>query len=96
MHARIAHAAVPGSRLDIFENFGHPPFRDHPDRFVKVVERFIDSTQPADYDQDLLHSLLRTGIREAALLRRPTPRRAALDGWAPALGMIPVRLRPIR
>jgi pimeloyl-ACP methyl ester carboxylesterase len=64
-HARIAHAAVPGSRLDIFENSGHLPFRDHPDRFVKVVERFIDSTQPADYDQDLLHSLLRTGIREA-------------------------------
>ena len=39
--------------------------RDHPDRFVNVVERFIDSTQPADYDQDLLRSLLRTGIREA-------------------------------
>jgi pimeloyl-ACP methyl ester carboxylesterase len=63
-HARMAHEAMPGSRLEIFENSGHMPFRDHPDRFVEVVERFIDSTQPADYDQDLLRSLLRTGIRE--------------------------------
>jgi pimeloyl-ACP methyl ester carboxylesterase len=63
-HARIAHAAVPGSRLEIFEKSGHMPFQDHPDRFVRVVERFIDSTQPAEYDQDLLRSLLRTGMRE--------------------------------
>jgi pimeloyl-ACP methyl ester carboxylesterase len=66
-HARIAHAALPGSRLEIFENSGHIPFRDHPDRFVEVVERFIDSTQPADYDQDLLDSLLRTGSRADAV-----------------------------
>jgi pimeloyl-ACP methyl ester carboxylesterase len=63
-HARIAHEAMPDSRLEIFENSGHIPFHDHPDRFVEVVERFIDSTQPADYDQDLLRSRLRTGIRE--------------------------------
>jgi hypothetical protein len=40
------------------------PFHDHPDRFVEVVERFIDSTRPADYDPDLMRSLLRTGGRE--------------------------------
>ena len=40
------------------------PFHDHPDRFVEVVERFIDSTRPADYDLDRIHSLLRTGGRE--------------------------------
>jgi pimeloyl-ACP methyl ester carboxylesterase len=63
-HARKAHAAMPGSRLEIFEKSGHMPYRDHPDRFVEVVERFIDSTGPADYDQDLLRSLLRTGPRD--------------------------------
>jgi pimeloyl-ACP methyl ester carboxylesterase len=63
-HARMAHAAMPGSRLEIFEDSGHMPFHDHPDRFVEVVERFIDSTQPADYDRDLLRWLLQTGIRE--------------------------------
>jgi pimeloyl-ACP methyl ester carboxylesterase len=60
-HARAAHEAMPGSRLEIFEKSGHVPHHDHPDRFVEVVERFINSTRPANYEQDLLHSLLRTG-----------------------------------
>jgi hypothetical protein len=89
-HARMAHAAMPGSRLEIFENSGHMPFRDHPDRFVEVVERFIDSTQPADCDQDLLRSLLRTGIREDTAPGRSTPRRAVIDGCVPVLRMTPV------
>ncbi|OJZ74438.1 hypothetical protein BRW65_09240 [Mycobacterium paraffinicum] len=65
-HARIAHEAVPGSRLEIFENSGHMPFKDDPDRFVEVVERFVDSTRPAQHDQDLLRSLLRTRVGENA------------------------------
>jgi pimeloyl-ACP methyl ester carboxylesterase len=63
-HAHTAHEAMPGSRLEIFEDSGHMPFHDHPDRFVEVVERFIDSTRPADYDPDLMRSLLRSGSRE--------------------------------
>jgi pimeloyl-ACP methyl ester carboxylesterase len=62
-HARIAHEAIPGSRLEIFENSGHMPFHDHPARFVDVVERFIDSTEPGDHDPDLMRSQLQTGIR---------------------------------
>ncbi|BBX01260.1 hypothetical protein BST36_26440 [Mycolicibacterium moriokaense] len=66
-HARIAHAAMPESRLDIFEDSGHMPFRDHPDRFVEVVERFIDSTAPAEHNQDRLASLMRgDGEQETA------------------------------
>jgi pimeloyl-ACP methyl ester carboxylesterase len=63
-HARIAHQAINGSRLEIFENSGHMPFRDHPARFVEVVERFIDSTEPGDHDPDLMRSQLQTGIRQ--------------------------------
>jgi pimeloyl-ACP methyl ester carboxylesterase len=62
-HARVAHEAIPGSRLEIFENSGHMPFHDHPARFVDVVERFIDSTEPGDHDPDLMRSQLQTGIR---------------------------------
>ncbi|MCP9271125.1 alpha/beta fold hydrolase [Mycolicibacterium arenosum] len=58
-HARIAHDAMPGSELEIFEDSGHMPHHDHPDRFVAAVERFIDSTAPADYDQHVMASLLR-------------------------------------
>jgi pimeloyl-ACP methyl ester carboxylesterase len=63
-HAHTAHAAMPGSRLEIFEDSGHMPFHDHPDRFVEVVERFIDSTRPVDHDPRRMHALLRTGAVE--------------------------------
>ncbi|MGV0742332.1 alpha/beta fold hydrolase [Mycolicibacterium sp. XJ870] len=66
-HARMAHSAMPGSQLEIFEGSGHFPFHDDPDRFVEVVERFIDSTEPAVYDQDLLRDLLRSGIRDSTM-----------------------------
>jgi pimeloyl-ACP methyl ester carboxylesterase len=60
-HARMAHAAMPGSRLDIFEHSGHFPFHDDPDRFVEVIERFIDTTEASEYDQIALRELLRNG-----------------------------------
>ncbi|AWT53699.1 alpha/beta fold hydrolase [Mycolicibacterium smegmatis] len=66
-HAEMAHAAMPGSRLEIFEGSGHFPFHDDPDRFVEVVEQFIDSTEPAVYDQDLLRDLLRTGANRSTM-----------------------------
>lgn len=66
-HAQMAHTAMPGSRLEIFEGSGHFPFHDDPDRFVEVVERFIDSTEPAVYDQDLLRNLLRTGATRSTM-----------------------------
>jgi pimeloyl-ACP methyl ester carboxylesterase len=60
-HARMAHAAMPGSRLEVFEHSGHFPFHDDPDRFIEIVERFIDSTEAAEYDQAALRELLRNG-----------------------------------
>ncbi len=78
-HAHLAHAAMPGSLLEIFEGSGHFPFHDDPDRFVEVVERFIDSTEPAVYDQDMLRGLLRTGISEGAITGPIDTRAAVLD-----------------
>jgi pimeloyl-ACP methyl ester carboxylesterase len=60
-HARMAHAAMPGSRLEVFEHSGHFPFHDDPDRFIEIVERFIDTTDAAEYDQAALRELLRNG-----------------------------------
>jgi pimeloyl-ACP methyl ester carboxylesterase len=61
-HARIAHAAMPDSRLEIFEGSGHMPFRDHPEHFAEIIERFIESAPPAEYDHDRLGSLMRGGV----------------------------------
>ena len=78
-HARMAHAAMPGSHLEIFDGSGHFPFHDDPERFVEVVERFIDSTEPAVYDQDYLRGLLRAGINEGTISGPGDTREAVLD-----------------
>jgi alpha/beta hydrolase family protein len=78
-HARMAHAAMPGSQLEIFEGSGHFPFHDDPDRFVEIVERFIDSSEPATYDQELLRGLLRNGVGEEMISGPVDTRVAVLD-----------------
>jgi pimeloyl-ACP methyl ester carboxylesterase len=78
-HARMAHSAMPGSVLEVFDGSGHFPFHDDPDRFVECVEKFIDSTTPAVYDHDVLRDLLRTGIRERAITGTIDTRVAVLD-----------------
>ena len=49
-HAHGAHAAMPGSRLEIFAGAGHLPHRDQPWRFVRVLLDFVASTEPAHMD----------------------------------------------
>jgi pimeloyl-ACP methyl ester carboxylesterase len=44
---RATHEAIPGSRLEIFEHTGHFPHCEHPDRFVKVLIEFMDTTAPS-------------------------------------------------
>lgn len=78
-HAWMAHAAMPGSQLEIFENSGHFPFHDDPDRFIEVIERFIDTTEPAEYDQDMLREMLRTGGGERTVSGRVGTRMAVLN-----------------
>lgn len=78
-HAELAHSAMPGSRLEIFRGAGHFPFHDDPDRFVDVVARFIDETQPATHDQEMLRRLLRTGISEKTITGSVDTRVAVLD-----------------
>jgi pimeloyl-ACP methyl ester carboxylesterase len=78
-HARMAHAAMPGSLLEVFDGSGHFPFHDDPERFVEVVEQFIGSTEPAVYDQDYLRGLLRAGINEGTI-SGPGNTRAAVLG----------------
>jgi pimeloyl-ACP methyl ester carboxylesterase len=58
-HGRAAHAAMPGSRLEVFENAGHFPFQDDPERFAEVLADFIAGTEPAQMDDDRTRALLR-------------------------------------
>ncbi len=58
-HARIAHAAMPHSRLELFDGAGHFPFHHDPDRFVDLLEDFIDTTEAADWSDEQWRQLLR-------------------------------------
>jgi pimeloyl-ACP methyl ester carboxylesterase len=69
-HGRAAHAAMPGSRLEVFENSGHFPFKDDPERFADVLADFIADTEPARIDDDRTRALLRA--RAAASDRSTT------------------------
>lgn len=58
-HAYAAHAAMPGSWLEIVDGVGHYPHCEAPDRFVASLTEFIESTRPARIKlsrAELLHS----------------------------------------
>ncbi|HEX4358355.1 MAG TPA: alpha/beta fold hydrolase [Pseudonocardia sp.] len=60
-HGYRAHAAMPGSQLEIFEGAGHFPFHTDPARFVETVERFLAETHPATWNLEQWRQLLRNG-----------------------------------
>jgi pimeloyl-ACP methyl ester carboxylesterase len=57
-HAIAAHEAMPGSRLVIFDEVGHFPHCEDPERFVEVLVDFITSTKPARLSEAHLRELL--------------------------------------
>jgi pimeloyl-ACP methyl ester carboxylesterase len=58
-HAANAHEAMPGSRLEIFENCGHFPQVQEPVRFASVLAQFMDETEPAQIDVESMGARLR-------------------------------------
>ncbi len=63
-HAQPAHEAMPGSRLELFDEAGHFPHLDDPLRFVRTLEAFFHETEPARLDAA-------TTVRELVLERDP-------------------------
>ena len=60
-HALIAHAAMPGSRLETFEEAGHFPHHSEPARFLAVLRDFLATTSPPVHSSDQWRALLRLG-----------------------------------
>lgn len=52
-HGSATHAAIPGSRLEIFPGAGHYPHCEDPLRFIAVVRDFIESTEGAAMSERL-------------------------------------------
>ena len=51
-HGREAHAQLPNSRLEIFEDTGHVPMLERPGHFIAALERFLAETEPAEFNRD--------------------------------------------
>nr|WP_241249904.1 alpha/beta fold hydrolase [Rhodococcus sp. X156] len=77
-HAYLAHAAMPGSRLDVFPRSGHFPFRDDPEGFLRVVREFLAETEPMVFDPQVWRETLIAGVAPALGESSPAMRRAVL------------------
>lgn len=77
-HARLAHAAMPGSRLDIFRGAGHFPYRDDPMRFLEVLEDFLAATMPLKFDEQRWRQMLIAGVGEDTITGSAITRQAVL------------------
>jgi pimeloyl-ACP methyl ester carboxylesterase len=60
-HGIAAHAAIPHSRLELFEGAGHYPFEEDPKRFVRVLREFVAMTEPSSYDEEEIRRRLVAG-----------------------------------
>ncbi|MGO9489927.1 MAG: alpha/beta fold hydrolase [Solirubrobacteraceae bacterium] len=63
-HARAAHQRLPGSHLAVLSRSGHFPQLDEPERFLEVLDDFIDSTDAAEVDPKIWRRRL-SGSRSA-------------------------------
>ena len=69
-HGYDAHRAMPGSRLEVFEDAAHFPHHTDPARFLRVLRDFLATTAPVDYTPEKWRDILRAG--------RPEPEAAAI------------------
>jgi pimeloyl-ACP methyl ester carboxylesterase len=60
-HGRLAHAAMPGSELEVFDDAGHFPHHSDPERFAGIVSDFVGRTTPAPFDSEEWRRRLRRG-----------------------------------
>jgi pimeloyl-ACP methyl ester carboxylesterase len=51
-HGEDAARAIPGARLEVFDDVGHLPQLEAPGCFIAVLERFLRETEPAEFDRD--------------------------------------------
>jgi pimeloyl-ACP methyl ester carboxylesterase len=73
-HGERAHEAIPGSRLEIFDGVGHLPQLEAPAKFIATLERFIEESEPAQFDRTAWRARL---ARTADEIDGKTSRRAA-------------------
>ena len=59
VHACQAHEVIPNSRLEVMEGAGHAPHVEDPARFARIIEDFVNTTEPYSFDPEEMRDLLR-------------------------------------
>ncbi|HEX6248821.1 MAG TPA: alpha/beta fold hydrolase [Nocardioidaceae bacterium] len=70
-HADLAKQIAPGATVELIPNAGHFPHKDHPQRFVKILNDFIRTTDPAAYHRGRWRNLLKNGREATGAPRQP-------------------------
>jgi len=60
-HAEVVGELAPDARIEIFQDAGHFPHKDHPERFIEFLASFVRDTKPAVYRRSNVRRLLLTG-----------------------------------
>jgi pimeloyl-ACP methyl ester carboxylesterase len=60
-HAAVAAELAPGATVEVIEDAGHFPHKDHPQRFTKILDGFIRTHPPATYHRGRWRALLKAG-----------------------------------
>jgi hypothetical protein len=59
-HGRAAHAAMPGSQLELLDA-GHFPQLEHPYEFARKLSEFVAATEPAQIAPETLRERVLAG-----------------------------------
>ncbi len=65
LHAEFAAQFAPSATVEVIANAGHFPHRDHPERFVKIINDFVRSSEPAVHKRARWRTALTRGAQTA-------------------------------
>jgi pimeloyl-ACP methyl ester carboxylesterase len=65
-HADIVAQLAPGATVELIANAGHFPHKDHPQRFVKLLDEFVRRNPPATYHRGRWRRVLTSGPQSPA------------------------------
>ncbi|WP_435771738.1 alpha/beta fold hydrolase [Nocardioides sp. SYSU DS0651] len=68
-HASNAAALAPDIRVEVIDDAGHFPHKDHPERFVEILDEFVTTTKPATYNRARFRRMLTAGAAGPAKAR---------------------------
>ncbi len=78
-HARIAAELAPGATVEVIDDAGHFPHKDHPEQFVAILHEFVSTHAPATYHRHRWRALLTAGSPAALPVADAVPALPAME-----------------